>query len=349
VRILIVQTAFLGDVVLALPLIAAVRQRFASACVDVLTIPAHAPILQNQPLVDAVLTYDKRGRQKGIRGLLRMLREIRTQGYDLIISPHRSLRSALLVAGSGSPQRVGFRHWLTRWAYTSTVTRPMVGHEVERNHQLMICLNGASTDRPGRIALHVEETSRREAEQYFAHHGVEEADIVVGMIPGSQWGTKRWPAEQFAALIERLSIRSRTHCVLFGAPSDRPIADAIVTACQAPVLDLVGQTALSDLPAYLASCTVVVSNDTGPMHVAAALGKPIVTLYGPTTAALGFSPYGVEWEEASVALDCRPCHAHGPPRCPLSHWRCMRALSAEQVADAVQRLLHRTNLAAETG
>jgi heptosyltransferase-2 len=74
-----------------------------------------------------------------------------------------------------------------------------------------------------------------------------------------------------------------------------------------------------------------------------------VTLYGPTTAALGFSPYGVEWEDASVDLDCRPCHAHGPQRCPLSHWRCMRALSAEQVADAVQRLLHHTNLAAETG
>jgi heptosyltransferase-2 len=168
------------------------------------------------------------------------------------------------------------------------------------------------------------------------------------MIPGSQWGTKRWPAEQFAALIERLSTRLHI-CVLFGAPADRSIADAIVAACSAPVLDLVGKTALADLPAYLASCTVVVSNDTGPMHVAAALGKPIVTLYGPTTAALGFSPYGVVWEDASVALDCRPCHAHGPQRCPLSHWRCMRDLSAEQVADAVQRLLRRTRLATEMG
>jgi heptosyltransferase-2 len=315
----------------------------------VLTIPAHAPILQNQPLVNAVLRYDKRGRQKGIRGLLRMMREIRTRGYGLIISPHRSLRSALLVAGSGSPQRVGFRHWLTRWAYTSTVTRPMAGHEVERNHQLMTLLSHTPTDRPGQITLHVEEASRREAEQYFAGQGVKDTDIVVGMIPGSQWGTKRWPAEQFAALIERLSARARTRCVLFGAPTDRPIAEAIVTACAAPVLDLVGKTALAALPAYLVPCTIVVSNDTGPMHVAAALGKPIVTLYGPTTAALGFSPYGVAWEDASVELDCRPCHAHGPQRCPLSHWRCMRELSAEQVADAVQRLLYRTSLAAEQG
>ena len=348
-RILIIQTAFLGDVVLTLPLIEAVRQRFASACIDVLTIPAHAPILQNQPLVDAVLTYDKRGHQKGIRGLLRMMREIRAQGYGLIISPHRSLRSALLVAGSGSPQRLGFRHWLTRWAYTSTVTRPMAGHVVERNHQLLTLLSGALTDRPERIVLHVEETSHRKAAQYFAHHGVQDADVVVGMIPGSQWGTKRWPAEHFAALIERLSTIEQTHCVLFGAPADRSLADAIVTACHAPVLDLVGKTALSDLPAYLASCTVVVSNDTGPMHVAAALGKPIVTLYGPTTAALGFSPYGVVWEEASVDLACRPCHAHGPQRCPLSHWRCMRDLSAEQVADAIQRLLSRASLATGMG
>jgi heptosyltransferase-2 len=105
------------------------------------------------------------------------------------------------------------------------------------------------------------------------------------------------------------------------------------------VLDLIGQTTLQELPAYLQRCAVVVSNDTGPMHVAAAVGRPIVALFGPTTSAMGFAPYGVPWEEVSVSLACRPCHAHGPPRCPLSHWRCMQELSVARVALSVQRLL----------
>ncbi len=349
VRILIVQTAFLGDVVLTLPLVSAVRQLAPQAWVEVLTIPANAPVLQGQPGVSAVLTYDKRGRQRGLRGLVQMIRTIRARAYDLVISPHRSLRSALLVAASGSGQRLGFRQWGTRWAYTAMAPRPTHGHEVVRNHELIKLLD-ANVPVPGRCALQVEAGKRREAVQAFARAGVGEGDVVVGLLPGSQWGTKRWPAEQFAALIERVTAWPGTHCVLFGAPQERDIADAVVAACRASVIDLVGKTSLCALPAFMGRCDVVVSNDTGPMHIAAALGKPIVTLYGPTTPALGFSPYGVAWEEASVAsLSCRPCHAHGPERCPLSHWRCMRELRPAQVAEGVARLLRSARTSAAQG
>ena len=344
-RILIVQTAFLGDVVLTLPLVASVRQWAPQARVEVLTIPANAPIVVGQPGVDDVLTYDKRGGQRGWRGLAQMRRAIRERAYDMVISPHRSWRSALLVAASGSRRRVGFRQWWTRWAYTATAPRPKRGHEVARNHELIKLLDGDAPE-PERFALRVEREARRQAEAAWARAGVGDGEVLVGLLPGSQWGTKRWPAEHFAALIDRLSEWPRTHCALFGAPHERDIADAVAAARQAPVIDLVGQTPLRDLPAYMERCDVVVSNDTGPMHISAALGKPIVTLYGPTTPELGFSPYGVAWEEASVAsLSCRPCHAHGPERCPLSHWRCMRELPPEHVAQAVARLLRASRVA----
>jgi heptosyltransferase-2 len=164
------------------------------------------------------------------------------------------------------------------------------------------------------------------------------------MIPGSQWGTKRWPAERFAALIRILSSQHQIRVALFGGPQDHVIAEVITSACNAPVINLIGQTPLQELAAYLECCALVVSNDTGPMHIAAALGKPILVLYGPTTPELGFFPYGVLWKEAGVSLRCRPCHAHGPQRCPLSHWRCMMDLSVDQVAAGVQLLLRRAVL-----
>lgn len=268
-----------------------------------------------------------------------MARVVRKQHYDLVISPHRSWRTAVLVACSGSPQRVGFRQWWTQWAYTDTILRLSEGHEVARNHRLLAALDIGATAQPQKMTLQVPALSQQAAWSALTSKGQDMGDIFIGLIPSSQWGTKRWPTAHFAALIEKLSTRPQTHCILFGAPSERQIADDILQACTAPVIDLVGRTPLQDLPAYLACCTVVVSNDTGPMHVAAAVGKPIVSLYGPTTPALGFSPYGVRWEEASVELDCRPCHAHGPHQCPLGHWKCMKELSVERVIEGVDRLL----------
>jgi heptosyltransferase-2 len=339
VRILVVQTAFLGDVVLTLPLLEAVRQRFPDARIELLTVPAHALMLQDQPGVEAVLTYDKRGSQRGIRGFVSIARHLRTQRYDVVLSPHRSLRSALLVACSGSARRIGFDRPLTRWAYTATVVRAARAHEIERNLQLLSALGVEPASISTRLLLHVPPERRQKAETYFARCGVAPEAVLVGLIPGSQWGTKRWPAERFAALSERLTRTLQTHVALFGGPQDRALADAITRTCRTPVFDLVGQTPLQDLPAYLERCTVVVSNDTGPMHIAAALDKPILALFGPTTPALGFAPYGVPWEEVSVPLPCRPCHAHGPHRCPLEHWRCMMDISVEQVASGLQRLL----------
>jgi heptosyltransferase-2 len=341
-RVLVVQTAFLGDVVLTLPLIEAIHQCFPGARIEVLTVPAHASLLHDQPGVDAVIVYDKRGAQRGLRGLFHMVQCLRAQQYDLVFSPHRSIRSALLVAASGSPQRIGFAQWYTQWAYTATVRRPAVTHEVERNLRLLAALGMSPESASGRLTLTVTPEMRQKARTYFADGGVAPAAVVIGMIPGSQWGTKRWPAERFAALVECLADEPQTHVVLFGGGQDRPIARDITAACRMPVFDLIGKTTLQELPAYLERCTVVVSNDTGPMHIAAALGKPVLVLYGPTTPALGFSPYRVRWEEASVPLDCRPCNAHGPQSCPLSHWRCMLDLSVEQVTAGVQRLLQQT-------
>jgi heptosyltransferase-2 len=221
------------------------------------------------------------------------------------------------------------------------------GHEVERNLHLLTALGVHGVSPASRLRLRITAVARQKAAAYFVRSGITSEDVVVGLIPGSQWGTKRWPAERFAALIDHLAGTQALRCVLIGGPQDRSIAQAIRARCTVPVLDLIGQTTLQELPACLERCTVVVSNDTGPMHIAAAVGRPIVALFGPTTPEMGFAPYGVPWEEVSVALACRPCHAHGPQHCPLSHWRCMLELPVERVAASVQRLLCRQSVPGE--
>jgi heptosyltransferase-2 len=348
VRILVIQTAFLGDVVLTLPLVEALHTCFPGGHLTMLTTPTNAPLVEVQPGVDAVATYDKRGVQKGVRGMWAVARWVRAQGYDIVVSPHRSIRSAVLAAYSGSPQRIGFTQWGTRWAYTATVPRPLAAHEAERNVRLLQALQPAQALASPRLRLRIAPEARRQADQFYTAAGVTGKTMVVGIIPGSQWGTKRWPAERFAALVERVTARANTRCILFGAPAERAIAEAITARYRGPVLNLIGQTSLRALPAYMDRCSIVVSNDTGPMHIAAALGKPVVALYGPTTTALGFTPYGVPWEEMSVTLPCRPCNAHGPHRCPLAHWHCMLDLSVDQVVAGMERLVHRTQRAGET-
>lgn len=376
-RILVVQTAFLGDVVLTLPLLQALRQLVPDAQIDLLTTPGNAPVLQGQPGLSSVLTYDKRGKQRGPCGFINIARRLRKQRYDVALSPHRSLRSALLLACSGIPRRIGFSQVLTNWAYTHTVQRPTSGHEVDKNLQLLtpfkdpdvsFCNTGApltqpspphpnplhqggegTLGQPGQFVIHVPPAARQRARDTLSHHGMLPGQVLVGLIPGSQWDTKRWPAEYFTQLINQLAQRAQVGIALFGGPQERSIAEAIMAGCQTPVIDLIGQTPLQDLAAYLDCCTVVVSNDTGPMHIAAALHKPIVVLYGPTTPALGFYPYGVAWQDASVPLPCRPCHAHGPQRCPLSHWRCMRDLSPKQVAGHVHQLLSQLRISTRNG
>ncbi len=205
VRVLIVQTAFLGDVVLTLPLIATLQQHFPGVQVDVLTVPAHAAVLQQQPGIHRVIAYDKRGKQRGMRGFLAVMRQIQARRYDVVLAPHRSLRTALLVAWSRASRRIGFARWLTRWAYTTTVPRPVKGHEVERNVHLLRALGVYAVSPAARLRLRVTPAARQTAAAYFTRGGIAAQDVVVGLIPGSQWGTKRWPAERFAALIDHLA------------------------------------------------------------------------------------------------------------------------------------------------
>lgn len=324
-RAVVIQTAHLGDVVLTLPLLHALAARHGP--VDVVTTPSAAPLLEGQPPVRAVLPFDKHGRDSGARGLWRMARRLQHAGYASAWLPHRSLRSGLLARLAGIPRRTGFERSPGSICYSHRIRYPGRGHQVDR----LAALAGVAAPRPP--WYRVPEGADREAVACLAAARVSPPFVVVA--PGARWGTKRWPG--FPALAAALDLP----VVVVGGPEDQPLGGAIVAAAAGRAVNLAGTLSLPGSAGVIARGALVVSNDSLPLHLAGALGRPVVALFGPTVPGFGFGPLGVaDRVVAREGLPCRPCSPHGPPTCPLGHHRCMQDLGVAAVLAAIRdRLL----------
>jgi len=330
---LVIQTAFLGDVVLTTPLLDALAKRHGP--LDVVTTPAAAGLLATHPAVRRVLPYDKKGKDAGVAGLLRLARTLRAEGYNTAYLPHRSLRTAVLARLAGIPRRVGFADG---WPllYTETRPRPADGHEIDR----LLALAGESS---ATYAPHLFPGPADTGAADALLAGAAITGAFVALAPGSIWGSKRWP--YYAELAERLA--SRVALAVVGGPEDAAAGDAIVAAATRAggrAVNGCGKLSLLGATALIGRARALVTNDSAPLHLATAAGTPIVALFGPTIPEFGFGPIGLEDTALGVAgLVCRPCSAHGPPACPLGHHRCMRELSVDRVLQAVEETgaLHR--------
>lgn len=320
---LVIQTAFLGDVVLTTGLLTSLAERFGP--VDLVTTRAAAGLLEGHPAVRRVLVYDKRGADRGIGGLVRTARALRSAGYARAYLPHRSLRSAALALLARIPERIGFAGSPGALAYTRAVPRPAAGHEAER----MLALAGPeSGGAPARVALGLTARDRSEAEDWLAAHGV--AEPFVAMAPGSIWGTKRWPG--YAELAARIP----EPMVIIGGPEDRALGETIAAAAPGRVQVAAGALSLRGSAALLERAQVLVTNDSAPLHLGSAVGIRTVAIFGPTIPGFGFGPRGEADRIVELTgLPCRPCSSHGPEVCPLGHHRCMRDLSVDVVLAAL--------------
>lgn len=321
-----VQTAFLGDVVLTTPLLRALAARHGP--VDVVTTPAAAPLLDTHPAVRQVIRYDKRGADRGLAGLAALAHRLREAHYEVAYVPHRSLRSALLVRWAGVPRRVGFRDgW--RSLYTESRRRPAGAHEVDR--LLALALDPQAIRTP---SIGLTPADHEAAAAFVEGEGL--GSEVVALAPGSIWGTKRWP--HFTALASRLTAH---HAIaVIGGGNDDELAGTIVASVRASggrAASGCGKLTLRESAALLARCRLLVTNDSAPLHFAQAVGTPTVAVFGPTLPSFGFGPLHPGDRVVELPdLTCRPCSRHGPDDCPLGHHRCMRDLPVERVIAAIE-------------
>ena len=333
-RVLVVQTAFLGDVVLTTPLFRALKRVDPESHLSALVTPQAAPLVEEDPHLDEVLTYDK----KGGESFPSALRKIREGRFDTLLAPHRSHRTALLALLSGVPVRIGFADGGLPWAYTRRVHRPLTLHEVDRNLELLRGV-GVSTLAEDR-SLHVGYTSReaQAVEAALKSQGVGPEERLAGLCAGSIWPTKRWLPEGFSAVGRGLAERGY-RAVLLGGPDDAAVASEVQGAIGPTALNAAGKTPLKALAAWMDRLALLVTNDSAPLHVAAARGTPVVAIFGATTQSLGFGPFHSRSKVVEVGLPCRPCGLHGGRACPEGHFRCMREVEPQAVLAACDALL----------
>jgi heptosyltransferase-2 len=336
-KILVVQTAFIGDVLLVTPVFQVLRRHWPAGRVHAVVIPSGYPVLEHNPNIDRIFVFDKHKQNSGISGLLRLSQQLRREMYDIVVAPHRSLRTALLVRLTGAAIRIGFDLNSGRLCYSHHVPYDRNRHEVDRNLSLLKPL-GISA---GKVApdIYSTEEERRQIADLLAESWAQNPLIVLA--PGSIWPTKRWPAASFMELAKTLLEHGLSVC-LIGGLQDHALCSRIAAVSPKQILNTAGSLSLRASAELLRHARLLVSNDSAPLHLASATGTPTLALFGPTVPAFGFAPYRDNSVVMELDLPCRPCSIHGGRRCPIQTHACMRDLTAAAVFERAIKLMNGT-------
>ncbi len=336
-RILVVQSGFLGDVVLTTPLLAALRRRLPTAEITMLVTPAAEPLVAHHPALDHVLVDDKRGTGRGLAGLWRLAARLRGRRFTMALAAHKSVRTALALRAARIPRRIGFAQAPGASFYSERVARPAACHDRDRLLELLRPLGACAGDEPSAPWVALDAATRARAATLLAPL-VDARRPLAALCPGAAWRTKRWPAEAFGTLVRDLE-RDGFACVLLGSQDERAITAQVRAAAGGCGLDLAGATDIAVMAAVLARASVVVTNDSAPMHVASALGVPQVAVFCATVPAQGYGPLGARATVVEKDLACRPCGRHGGRRCPRGTDDCMTLVEVGDVRAALERVL----------
>ncbi len=337
-KILVREVNWVGDAVLTLPALDALDRRFPEAEIVVLGRPWVAGLFAGQRSVDRVLAYETAGAHGGIRGRRALARTLRGDGFDLALLLPNSFDAAVVPWLAGIPRRVGYPTDGRRLLLTHPVT-PVNGtadrHQVFRYLDLVRALGGDGEALP---RLTVGAGAIRAADDLLARQGVDAGATVIAVNPGSVYGSaKRWLPERFAALADALAARRGARVLLIGSEQETAVLQSVARAMREPAVLLGGQTEIGMLPGLLRRARLLVTNDTGAMHVAAAVGTPILAVFGPTDLdATG--PLGPACRTVRVPVPCSPCLLR---ECPIDH-RCMTGITADQMVRAAEELLDNT-------
>ena len=321
---------WLGDAILSVPAMKAVRERVPKAESTLLVRPGVAGLFHSAPFIDEVWTRPRPGAIEWIR----TAREMRRRGFDLALLLPNSFESALTVYLGGVRDRIGYATDTREWLLNRSVRLPRgKPHQVDYYLNLVDAAFGSGAHPDIEIAPTKEESAS--ARKLLTSAGVDPSAGFIVINPGAAFGSaKRWFENRFAEVADRLADEMGSQVVMIGSDSERPIAEKIRESMKMPAVVLSGETDLETLVGVLALASVMVTNDSGPMHMAAALGVSTVAVFGSTDADVT-SPVGPHTRLIRHEVACSPCLLR---ECPIDH-RCMDAVTADEVVEAARRLV----------
>ncbi len=338
-KILVIRFSSIGDIVLTTPVLRTLRERYPYAKLCFVVKKEFSEITKLFPHIDKVFVFDSKD---GIRGLIRLIAEINSEQFDLLIDLHWNLRSMLIYLFSQIRHKIHYsKHRFLRllriWFKWQIL--PQQSHIIDLYFDPLTEFGILSSD--NRVPeLKTDKDMGKNVLECLKELGIEDRDLVIGMCPGAKWETKQWPIDGFVEAGNRLMEELNAHIVLIGDASDIELGKRIEAWMDKKPLNLINWTSLLELPALIQRCDIVITNDSAPLHIAAALGVSTVSMFGPTTLDLGFGPHGngkhIVMERD---LPCRPCSSHGSKKCPKNTHECMTAIIPEDIVDAVKNLL----------
>ncbi|SDT84244.1 glycosyltransferase family 9 protein [Desulfobacula phenolica] len=332
-KILLVQLSFLGDMILSTPVISGLKKLHPKAGLTVMTTPLAAALVENNPLVDRVITFDKRGREKSLSGMIEKARQLRAEGFDRVYSLHRSYRTSILLSLARIPIRIGFKDAKLSFLYTKQRQKKVEGHSATRNLSLLFDeLPETEFDKNLRLFTSGYENLSKTAKETFPL-----AEEIIIMAPGSAWKTKQWHWQGYLDVARHFA-QSGKKIVLIGGPADKSVCAKIND--QNDFLDYSGRLSLSDTLYIMKYSTLLICNDSMALHMASAFKIPTVAVFCATSPEFGFGPW--QNPQSTVVqddtLDCKPCRRHGSNRCPNGTEACMK-INAKKVINACARFI----------
>jgi len=337
VKILIRATNWIGDAIMALPALHAVRKRFPDAEIAIVGRPYVADIYRDQEICDQLIAYDPKGLHSGISGRERLAAELRAQKFDVALLLQNAFDAAWLAWRARIPERIGYARDARSFLLTKAIPLPRHGEipAHERFYYVELLRRAGwldSVQDETFIGLRVSEEKRRSADEFLCESGVRQGALRIAIGAGASYGSaKCWPPPRFAEVANRLQSEADADVILFGTAAEASVSTAISAEMRRPPIDLTGKTAIADLPALLSQCHLFIGNDSGAMHVAAAVGLPVIAVFGPTDPE-GTAPATPRCSIVQQKPYCSPCFLRC---CPTDH-RCMTAITAGMVAAAAR-------------
>ena len=333
-KILLIQTAFLGDAVLTLPLIEKLSVKFPGSEIDVVSLPSTQSVFSLSPFVNKTIPFDKKGKEKSFTATLAFGFQLRKNNYDFVVSPHRSARSAIISFLTGAPVRISFDTASLSFLYTERAVYRKDFHEVKRNLSLIY-----SEDELTRWKIIPKVIiSAADKEKVASILNTDSLKKLALIAPGSVWETKKYPAEYYREIAKHF-INKGFSVGLIGGKEDAELCGEISDSGTGKILNFCGKFTIPQSVELLKKADILITNDSAPTHLGVIAGIKVLTIYTSTVPEFGFYPYNEGSSYISLDMDCKPCGIHGKTKCPLGHFNCGNNLMPETVIAKAEEMI----------